>query len=147
MTGPKSAAGRRRKGIVNELAVAKYLAANGLPHAERRGGGFGGSDIVGTPDLTFEVKAQAGAQLATWANQTETARKAAGDTYGILVAKRAGTTDVGQWHAVLPMSQLMALLAEAGRTTPGQVPGQLRIGDHDGEAGQNLPDESGSVAS
>ncbi|MDH5290673.1 MAG: hypothetical protein OEY41_11810 [Acidimicrobiia bacterium] len=120
MTGPQSPAGNRRKGIVQELAVAKYLAANGFPHAERRGGGFCGSDIVGTPGLTFEVKAQAGAKLATWADQTEQARAAAGDTYGVLVAKRAGTTDVGRWLAVLPMAQLMALLAEAGWTAPDQ---------------------------
>ncbi len=118
MTGPRSGAGNRRKGNTNELAAAKYLAANGLPHAERRGGGFGGSDIVGTPGLTFEVKAQAGARLATWVDQTEAARAAAGDTYGVLIAKRAGTTDVGRWHAVLPMAQLMALLAEAGWTAP-----------------------------
>lgn len=118
MTGPKSGAGRRRKGATQELAVAKYLAASGLPHAERRGGGFGGSDIVGTPGLTFEVKSQAGARLATWADQTEEARAAAGDTYGVLIAKRAGTTDVGRWHAVLPMAQFMALLAEAGWTAP-----------------------------
>ncbi len=122
VTGPQSGAGRRRKGATQELAVAKYLAANGLPHAERRGGGFGGSDIVGTPGITWEVKAQAGARLATWADQTEAARAAAGDTYGVLIAKRAGTTDVGRWFAVLPMAQFMALLAEAGWTAADPTP-------------------------
>ncbi len=122
MTGPQSGAGRRRKGIDNELAAAKYLQAHGFPHAERRGGGFGGSDIVGTPGLTFEVKAQAGARLATWVDQTQEARAKAGDTYGVLIAKRAGTTDVGRWHAVLPMAQFMALLAEAGWTAPDPTP-------------------------
>ena len=102
--------------------MVKYLRANGLPYAERRGGGFGGSDVVGTPGLTVEVKAQAGARLATWADQTEAARAAAGDTYGVLIAKRAGTTDVGRWFAVLPMAQFMALLAEAGWTAPDPTP-------------------------
>jgi hypothetical protein len=132
MTGPQSGAGRRRKGHAAEAAVAQYLAANGFSHAERRGGGFGGSDIVGTPGISWEVKAQAGARLATWADQTEAARAAAGDVYGILIAKRAGTTDVGRWLAVLPMAQFMALLAEAGWTAPlapTQLPGQLTIGD------------------
>lgn len=121
MTGPQSGAGRRRKGATNELAVAKWLAAHGLPHAERRGGGFAGSDIVGTPGISWEIKSQAGARLATWADQTEAARAAAGDTYGVLVAKRAGTTDVGRWLAILPMAQLLALLAEAGWTAPTET--------------------------
>lgn len=122
MTGPQSGAGRRRKGVVQELAAAKYLAANGMPHAERRGGGFGGSDIVGTPGITWEVKAQAGARLATWVDQAQEVRAKAGDTYRMLIAKRAGTTDVGRWHAVLPMAQFMALLAEAGWTAPDPTP-------------------------
>ena len=110
MTGQTS----RRKGIDAELALAKWLQANGWPHAERRGGGFGGSDIVGTPGITWECKNQAGLSLGTWTTQTETARTTAGDTYGVLVVKRAGTTDVGRWHAVMPLNQMLALLREAG---------------------------------
>ncbi len=118
MTGPQSGAGRRRKGADAELALVRYLQANGFPYAERRGGGFGGADVVGPPGITWESKAQAGARLATWADQTEAARAAAGDTYGVLIAKRAGTTDVGRWFAVLPMAQFVALLAEAGWAAP-----------------------------
>lgn len=114
MTGPQSAAGNRRKGATNELAVARWLQTHGHPHAERRGGGFGGSDIVGTPGLTWEVKAQAGQSLGTWVDQADKARAAAGDRYSIVIAKRRGTTDVGRWHAVLPVEQLARLLVDAG---------------------------------
>lgn len=117
-----SGASSRRKGAEAERAVVKYLRANGFPYADRRGAGFDGADIVGMPGITVEIKAQAGARLATWVDQAQEARAKAGDTYGVLIAKRAGTTDVGRWHAVLPMAQFMALLAEAGWTAPDPTP-------------------------
>jgi hypothetical protein len=108
----------RRKGAAAELALVKHLQANGYPYAERRGGGFGGSDVICTPGVTWESKNVAGLRLGVWADQTEAARIAAGDTYGVLVVKRAGTTDVGRWHAVMPLDQLLALLAETGWAKP-----------------------------
>lgn len=115
---PLSGAARRRKGIEYERQLVAWLAANGWPHAERRGGGFGGSDVVGTPGLTFECKAQAGTSLGAWVDQTEAARAQAGDRYGVLCVKRKGTSDVGRWHAVMPLESLARLLADAGWTAP-----------------------------
>lgn len=114
MTGQAS----RRKGAAAELALVRHLQAHGFPHAERRGGGFGGSDVIGTPGITWESKNVAGLKLGTWVDQTEAARIASGDTYGVLVVKRAGTTDVGRWHAVMPLDQLLALLAETEWAKP-----------------------------
>lgn len=108
----------RRKGAAAELALVRHLQANGFPHAERRGGGFGGSDVIGTPGITWESKNVAGPRLGVWADQTDAARIASGDTYGVCVVKRAGTTDVGRWHAVMPLDQLLALLREAGWAAP-----------------------------
>ena len=114
MTGQTS----RRKGAAAELALVRHLQANGFPYAERRGGGFGGSDVIGTPGITWESKNVAGTRLGVWADQTDAARIASGDTYGVTVVKRAGTTDVGRWHAVMPLDQLLALLAETGWAKP-----------------------------
>lgn len=110
MTGASS----RRKGAEAERALVAWLREHGHPYAERRGGGFGGSDVVGTPGLTFECKSQAGTSLGAWVDQTQEARAAAGDTYGVLAVKRKGTTDVGRWFGVMPLEQLAALLVEAG---------------------------------
>lgn len=111
-------AARRRKGNDYERALVTWLQTHGWPYAERRGGGFGGSDVVGTPGLTFECKAQAGTSLGAWVDQTQEARAAAGDTYGVLAVKRRGTTDVGRWFGVMPLEQLAALLVEAGYGAP-----------------------------
>ena len=121
MAGPRSAAGNRRKGNRAEADLVAWLRTHGHPHAERRGGGFGGSDVVGTPGLTWECKNVAGLRLGEWVDQTERARAAAADRYGLLCVKRAGTTDVGQWFGVLPMAQLARLLADAGWADPAWI--------------------------
>lgn len=120
MTADAAQRGRsnRAKGNRYEAELVTWLKANGWPYAERRGGGFGGSDVVGTPGLTFECKAQAGTSLGVWVDQTEAARVAAGDRYGVLAVKRKGVADVGRWHAVMPMEALARLLADAGWAAP-----------------------------
>lgn len=132
MSATASTRGRanRAKGNRYEAALVAWLRGHGWPYAERRGGGFGGSDVAGTPGLTFECKAQAGTRLGEWVDQTDAARATAGDTYGVLCVKRRGTSDVGQWFAVLPLDAMARLLAEAGWTAPpapAQLPGQLTI--------------------
>ncbi len=118
MTGPQSGAGRRRKGARAEADLINYLQANGYPHAERRRIGVPGPDVTGTPGVAWECKSAARIELAAWVDQAEQQRADTRAVYGPLVVKRRGTTDVGQWYAVLPMAQLMALLAEAGWTAP-----------------------------
>lgn len=114
MADPRvTGASSRRKGASAERALVTWLQSHGWAHAERRGGGFGGSDVIGTPGVTFEMKNVAGTRLGEWADQTEAARAAAGDRYGVTVVKRRGTTDVGRWFAVLPMEQLARLMADA----------------------------------
>jgi hypothetical protein len=108
----------RRKGSAAERALVDHLRANGWPYAERRGGGFGGSDVIGTPGVTFESKNCARVELAAWVDQAETARIGSGDRYSPVIVKRKGHTDVGRWYAVLPVAQLLALLAEAGWAAP-----------------------------
>lgn len=116
--GPVTGAGNRRKGHTTEAAVAAYLREHGWPHAERRGGGFGGSDIVGTPGITWEVKNQAGLRLGEWVDQMTGAQDDASDRHGVLIVKRKGTTDPGEWFAVMQLDGLLDLLAEAGWTAP-----------------------------
>jgi hypothetical protein len=105
----------RRKGSKAELDLVHYLRI-GWPSAERRLLGIAGPDIVGTPDIAWEMKNAARHQLAAWVDQADRQRAALGATYGPLIIKRRQTSDVGRWYAVLPLDQLVALLAEAGRT-------------------------------
>lgn len=111
-------AASRDKGARAERAVVAHLRAHGFPYAERRQGGTPGADITGCPGIAWEVKDHKRHDLAGWLRQAEAQRLAATATYGPLIVKRAGTTDVGQWYAVLTVDQLLALLAEAGWTAP-----------------------------
>ena len=56
--------------------------------------------------------------LGDFYNPTGQGTYPAGSPYGVTVAKRAGTADVGRWHAVMPLNQLLALLAETGWAKP-----------------------------
>lgn len=99
-------------GTAGETAVARYLVANGFPHAERRTlhGAVDLGDITGTPGLVWEVKAGKAAasasdrQVAAWLVETERERRHAQADIGILVMRRAGIgpTRAGGWWAVLP---------------------------------------------
>lgn len=110
--GAGSTRGRsnRRRGKEAELAVCKWLRANGFPHAERavragfavagrRGGDHG--DITGTPGVVWQVKDVAKSSVPSWLRETEAQRVAGGAEHGVLVYRRRGVADAGQWRAWL----------------------------------------------
>jgi hypothetical protein len=105
------------KGRRAELAVAAYLVAQGWPHAEptrRSGWADDRGDIDGIPGFCFEVKDDKAMRLSEWCRELEAEMGNARCQVGSVVVKRRGTSDVGSWYAVLPVSVLVALIRDAG---------------------------------
>ena len=103
----------KAKGSAAERAVARWLAANGWPEAERRydaGRADDRGDIRGVPGVTLEVKNHQRLDLAGWVAELEREMGNSGDQLGAVIVKRRGTTDVGQWYAVLPVEVLARIL-------------------------------------
>lgn len=107
----------RTKGIRAELDLARYLR-NWWPQAERMvATGFRSGkhvsedvgDIRGTPGVVWQIKAVtdiSDAQIVTFLDATESQAVAAGADYGILVQRRLGKADPGNWWAWLPIGDL-----------------------------------------
>ena len=109
------------KGKRAERAVVNWLRANGFLHAERRISGMDNDtgDITGIPGVVIDVKDRVQAKPTTWIDQfIDELDNTPGDPVGFVAWKRAGTTDVGQWHAMLPVHLIARLLREAGYGAP-----------------------------
>lgn len=97
--------------------MVNYLKANGFPHASRIGSINGTNDkgdITGCGPMVFEVKNHKALDLAGWLKELEVEMANAGVDMGTVVAKKRGTTDPGDWYAILPFSVLVNLLKDAG---------------------------------
>lgn len=107
---------QRAKGTAAETAVVNYLKAHGFPHAERRAlhGTADKGDITGCGPVVFEVKNHKQMDLAGWIKELEAEMVNAGVDVGAVVSKKRGTTDPGEFYAILPFRILVSLLIEAG---------------------------------
>ena len=113
----------KQRGTAAETAVVDYLRRRGWPFAERRAlsGRLDKGDVAGVAGVCLEVKSCKTIDLAGWLKEAETEQANAGAHVGAVVAKKRGTTDPGQWYAVLSFRQLCDLLAAAGyRGTHGE---------------------------
>ncbi|MEM7342463.1 MAG: hypothetical protein AAF467_27745 [Actinomycetota bacterium] len=112
----------QRKGAKAERDVAAYLNQHGFPHARRRANRGQHNDIGDIaelgPGLVIEVKDRVKASPAAWLAQLATEMAAAGADQGAVIYKRAGTTNVADWHALLPVGVYVRLLREAGYGDP-----------------------------
>lgn len=106
----------KRKGTSAESAVVAYLQKRGWPAAERRAlsGNADRGDIAGVAGVMLEVKNCRSHDLAGWTAEAKVEQANAGAHIGAVVAKKRGTTDPGEYYAVLPFRQLCDLLAAAG---------------------------------
>jgi len=111
----------RDKGLNAERQLANWLVGRGWPDA-RRSVATGWrtkdrehqdqGDITGTPGLCFQLKNVADppdetAELARWIS--ETGEQAGPDRVPLLVVKRAGRADPGDWHLWIRASWLIEL--------------------------------------
>ena len=103
----------REKGARGEREVIDQLHAHGWPHAHRNfaSGSRGGSDIArGPAGVALEIKRTEALRLRdTWKQATEDAAQR-GDVPVI-----AHRWNGGEWLAVLPLDELLALLAHRER--------------------------------
>lgn len=108
---------QRQKGTAAETAVVNYLKDNGFPHATRIGSIHGSNDkgdIGGCGPLVLEIKNHKSFDLAGWLDELEVEMGNAGVDSGAVIAKKRGTTQVGEWYAILPVSVLVNILKDAG---------------------------------
>lgn len=107
---------QRAKGTAAETAVVRYLREHGFPYAERRAlhGTSDKGDITGCGPVVFEVKNHKTIDLAGWLKELDVEMQNADVNYGAVIAKKRGTTDPGEWYAVMPLYRLIDLLKEAG---------------------------------
>ncbi len=103
-------------GKETEQLVARYLRSRGLTGVERAvRTGFrtadgrsvaDAGDLTGWPGVCVQVKSlrpatAAERQTRTWLAETEQQRAASGASVGLLVVRRWGTLDVGEWWSFL----------------------------------------------
>lgn len=105
-------ASSRRKGATTENAVVKYLAKNGYPEAERRPAGTTGVDVIGVGSMAVEVKGAERLELSAWLDQAVRQGKKNG-RIPVVIAKRRGRTDVGEWYAIMRVSDAVPLFTRA----------------------------------
>ena len=110
-------AASRRKGAGHERAIVTWLRSRGRPHIERRLSGANGDrgDITGWPGVVLEAKNCARLDLAGWVAQLEAEIVEASADTGAVVIKRRGTTDAGQFYALMTLDRWEQLMTEAGR--------------------------------
>ncbi len=108
----------RRKGKDSENAVARWLQANGWPHAERRGPGFEASDLIGVGPISIEIKNQKAIRLNDWFTQMLEQQAEDRAEHGLLIIKRAGHVNPGDWYCVTTLNQQAGLLRACGYGEP-----------------------------
>jgi hypothetical protein len=109
----------KRKGSQAERDVVAYLKANGYPYADRRvaGATLDKGDISGVLGVTIEIKNHARLDLAGWLAELEVEMKNDNAWTGVVIHKRKGKGDVGEWYATLPVKVWLALLRKANGET------------------------------
>jgi len=105
------------KGTRLETLLARWLTANGFPYARRivKKGVRDEGDVTlgdGIP-VTIEAKNTRAMDLAGGQRELAVEMENAGNEWGFTVHKKRGTTDVGEYYAVLPVRVLANILRVA----------------------------------
>jgi len=114
------------KGTQLESAVRNWLKANGWPFARRivKEGALDKGDVTlgdGIP-VTIECKNEKKINLAGGQKELKVEMENNGHHIGFTIHKKRGTTDVGEYYAVLPVHVMMDLLTIALRATRQDLP-------------------------
>lgn len=106
----------KQKGTAAETAVVKWLSGKRRNKIERRSlnGANDRGDITGIPKVVIEVKNHARMELAEWVRELQTEMANDNAETGVVIHKKRGTTDVGEWYATMPVSIWHKLLEKAG---------------------------------
>jgi hypothetical protein len=105
----------KAKGRDTENLFVAYLRTFGLLAERRRlTGSQDQGDITGWPGVCVEVKSGARIDIAGWLDQLRNEALHSGADIAFVAVRPKGKPDVGSWYAVLPIPDLMALMAAAG---------------------------------
>jgi hypothetical protein len=108
-------------GTSHEVAVRDWLREHGWPYADRKvqAGALDEGDLRLSERVPFVVEAKTAksttdrASLGTFVKELEAEVKNAGSESGSVIFKKKGTTDVGQYYAIMPVWMLNVLLQKA----------------------------------
>jgi len=111
----------KRLGTQHETHIVNWLKAHGWPWSHRRTqkGSADEGDICLSERIPFTIEAKASksttdrAAIGTWIRELEAEVAAVGDDAGVVIHKRRGTTDVGEYVAIMPVKYLNHLLTAA----------------------------------
>lgn len=109
---------RKHRGYASQRIVADYLQEHGFEFAESTGAGRSGTDVTGTPGIDWEVKARRSLNLVALIDQM---LDRGDDDLHVAVVRPdgKGPATIQDWPAILPLSDLVDLLRQAGYgTTP-----------------------------
>jgi hypothetical protein len=107
---------QKQKGTAAETAVVRWLSGRKWNKIERRSlsGANDRGDITGIPKVVIEVKNHSRMELAQWVRELEVEISNDKAETGVVIHKKRGTTDVGEWYATLPVQRWFDLLEKAG---------------------------------
>ena len=99
------------KGATAERAVVAWLKQS-FPYVDRRlaGATLDKGDISGIPGVTIEIKNHAKMNIGGWTTELETEMSNDKAWTGVVLHKRKGKSDVGQWYCTMPASIWLDLL-------------------------------------
>ena len=102
----------KAKGSGAERDVVKYLKENGFQYADRRlaGATLDKGDISGIPGVTIEIKNHAKMDLAGWTEELIVEMTNDNAWTGVVVHKRKGKGNPGDWYATMPVQVWVDLL-------------------------------------
>jgi hypothetical protein len=106
----------KQKGTAAETAVVQWLQKQGRKHVERRSlnGVNDRGDIAGIPGVVIEVKNHKTMKLSEWMKELEVEMRNDKAVSGVVIHKKTGTTEVGNWYATMPVGKWFDLIEEAG---------------------------------
>lgn len=134
-------AANRRRGVVTEQMVVRWFREHGYPGAERtvRTGyrtanrvGEDSGDVLMCPGLIAQVKSLRPAnemerRIPRWMAETEQQRTAARAGLALLIVRREGTADVGEWWVFWRAPTLASVYQEHGEAEVYPVHAYARL--------------------
>ena len=109
---------RKAKGSSAERDVVNWLK-KWFPYAERRiaGAHLDKGDIAGVNGVVIEVKNHKKLDLSAWIKELEVEIKNDKAWTGVVIHKRIGKGDVGEWYATMPAKIWIELIRKINGQT------------------------------
>lgn len=105
----------KAKGTAAESKLVGWLR-EWWPAAERRAlnGNVDRGDVAGIAGVAVEVKDCVKLELSAWLKETQVEQANDGADYGVLLVKRRGYGDPGDWYFVMTAAEGFRLLRQGG---------------------------------